>query len=141
VTLLTSLGAVVMVALAPILCTTIFGEQFAGSVDDLRVLVIGAFGIGALKLLGNALTAQGRPLLESAAIGVAFVTILVLDVILIPELGGLGAALASAIAYSMGGVAVMILFARALGTPVLDLVPRPSDVPWLLRLVRERLGR
>jgi O-antigen/teichoic acid export membrane protein len=141
VTLVTIVGALVMVALAPVLCTTVFGEQFAGSVDDLRVLVIGAFGIGALKLLGNALTAQGRPLLESLAIGVAFVAILALDIALIPELGGLGAATASAIAYSMGGVAVMILFARALGTPVLDLVPRPSDVPWIVRLIRERLGR
>ena len=141
VTLLTLGGAAVMIVAAPILCTTVFGSSFEGSIDDLRVLVLGALGIGALKLLGSALTAQGRPLLESAAIGVAFVAIIVLDVLLIPELGGLGAAIASAVAYTAGGIAVMVLFARALGATAGELLPRPGDIPWLARGLARRFRR
>jgi O-antigen/teichoic acid export membrane protein len=136
VTLLTLAGAVALIALAPVLCTEVFGESFAGSVDDLRVLAVGAVGIGALKLLGSALTARDRPLLESAAVGVAFVAIIALDVLLIPPLGGLGAAIASTVAYSAGGAAVALLFARALGYPARELVPRPSDLSVLVARLR-----
>ena len=43
------------------------------------VLALGSFGIATLKLLGNALTAQRRPLLETAGVAVAFVTVFALD--------------------------------------------------------------
>jgi O-antigen/teichoic acid export membrane protein len=134
----TAVGAAAMFALAPFLCVTLFGSAFEESVDDLRILVFGAFGIAALKLLGNALTAQGRPLRETAAVGVAFVLILILDAILIPLYGGEGAAIASAVAYSAGGVAVVLIFARTLGARARDLIPRPGDVPWLIRRVLRR---
>lgn len=135
----TAVMALGIVLAAPLLCTGVFGESFAGSVDDLRVLVLGGFGIGALKLLGSALTARDRPLLESAAIGVAFVTIIALDSLLIPELGGLGAAIASTVAYSAGGVAVTVLFVRTLGAPAGDLVPRAADARAAKGMIMSRL--
>jgi O-antigen/teichoic acid export membrane protein len=134
-------GALVMALAAPFLCITIFGEAFAGSVDDLRILAFGAFGIAALKLLGNALVAQGKPMLQTIAAAASFFTIIALDIILIPNHGGTGAAIASTIAYSVGGIAVVILFARALGARWSDLVPRPSDVTNLVARVRGVIGR
>jgi O-antigen/teichoic acid export membrane protein len=110
---------------------TIFGESFRGSVEMLRVLVLGGFGIVALKLLGNALTAQRKPLLETAAIGGAFVCTVVLDVILIPSHGGLGAAIASSVAYVSGGVVVALIFTRALKGRLGDLLPRGSELVWV----------
>ena len=127
-----------IVALAPFLCVTVFGSDFQESVDDLRILTFGAFGIAALKLLGNALTAQHRPLLETAAIGVAFALVVVLDILLIPAYGAEGAAVASTAAYSAGGVAVLIIFARALGARTRDLIPRPRDVSWVVARLRQR---
>ena len=116
-----------LIVAAPFLCVVAFGAAFRGSIDDLRVLALGAFGIVALKLLGSALTAQRRPLLETAAISIAFTVTVVLDVLLIPDYGGLGAAVASAVAYIGGGVAVVVLFGRGLGVRLARLVPRPSD--------------
>ena len=40
-----------LVLAAPFLCVTLFGPGFSGSIDELRVLSAGAFGIVALKLL------------------------------------------------------------------------------------------
>jgi O-antigen/teichoic acid export membrane protein len=134
---LTVLLAIGILLAAPFLCVTLFGGDFRGSVDDLRVLALGAFGIVALKLLGNALTAQAKPLLETAAIGVSFVTILVLDVLLIPEHGGLGAAIASSVAYTAGGIAVALIFSRALASRVSELAPRGTELIWLWRRLRE----
>jgi O-antigen/teichoic acid export membrane protein len=120
-----------LVVLAPFLCTTLAGDDFRGSIDDLRVLVFGTFGVLALQLLGNALTAQQRPLLETTATAVAFAATLALDLLLIPSHGGLGAAIASSLAYTAGGIAAAYLFSRSLGGRFRDLLPRGDEFAWL----------
>lgn len=134
--LITFVLAVAMIALAPILCVGVFGEEFRDSVTMMRILIVGVFGVVALKLLGNALTAQRKPLLETAAAAAAFIVILALDIILIPAHGGVGAAIASAVGYSVGGLAVALIFARALNGRLRDLVPHVRDLRWLRRRLR-----
>jgi O-antigen/teichoic acid export membrane protein len=107
------LAAGVIVAAEP-LCVGVFGSDFRGSVEDLRILALGGFGIVALKLFGDALTAQRKPVLESLAIGATFAATVGLDLVLIPAFGGVGAAIASTLAYSVGGVAVGLIFWRTL---------------------------
>jgi len=135
----TTLFALVMVAAAPLLCVTVFGEEFRGSVDDLRVLAAGAVGIVALKLFGGALVARGRPGLQSFGLSVGFVCTVVLDVVLIPPLGGLGAALASTLAYTAAGVVMAATFLRAAEARGSDLLPRAGELASFAREVRARL--
>ena len=85
------------------------------SIGPLRILALGAPGIIALKLFGSALTAQRRPLRETAAIGVAFASILALDAVLIPPHGAGGAAIASSAAYTIGGLAAAAIFVTTFG--------------------------
>jgi O-antigen/teichoic acid export membrane protein/O-antigen ligase len=127
-TLITVFLGGLMVIAAPFLCVTIFGSGFEDSIDDLRILVLGAVGMIALKQLGNALTAQRKPVLTSIAIGIAFAATVALDVLLIPDHGGAGAALASTIAYSVGGVAIGAIFLWQMRAPISALVPRRKDV-------------
>ena len=122
---------VAMILLAPFLCVTIFGDDFRGSIDDLRVLVPGAFGIVAMKLMANALTARNKPGLASSAIGVAFAVTIVLDILLIPDHGGLGAAIASTVAYVTAGAVAAFFAARALAIEGRAFVPRRADLAWL----------
>lgn len=138
-TMLTAVTVVGLVVAAPFLTASIFGSEFRGAADDLRVLALGGFGVVALKLLGNAMTAQGMPLRETAGIAGAFVATIVLDVVLIPPYGGLGAAAASAAAYGLGGIVITVLFCRALGRGAADLLPRPADVVWLAEAARRVL--
>jgi O-antigen/teichoic acid export membrane protein len=139
--LVTALLAIGLFALAPLLTAWVFGNEFRGSIDDLRVLTLGGFGVVALKLLGNVLTAQRKPLLETTAISVAFVATLALDIVLIPPFGGFGAALASSIAYTAGGVVVVLLFVTTFGRPSGGLIPRARDVVWFRGKLRELLRR
>ena len=140
-TIFTLVLAIVFIAAAPILCVWFFGESFRGSIDDLRVLVLGAFGVVAVKQLGSVLTGQGKPTLTSVAIGISFVATVLLDIALIPPFGGLGAAIASSVAYTVGGIAVAVIFARTLGGGVAALVPRRSDLRQLWRGLRALLKR
>ena len=62
----------------------------------------------AMKLFGNALTAQRQPMLANAALAIAFGATIGLDLLLIPRYGGVGAAWASTLAYTAGGIAVAV---------------------------------
>jgi O-antigen/teichoic acid export membrane protein len=138
---LTLVSAVVMIGAAPFLCVTVFGSAFEGSVRDLRILALGAFGIAAIKQLGAALTSQNRPLLETAGILAAFAVTAVTDILLIPSHADLGASIASTVSYSAGGLAMAVLFVRALGGRPSDLVPRRSDLRWCWAAIRSRTRR
>jgi O-antigen/teichoic acid export membrane protein len=132
------------VVFAPFLTVAIFGADFEGAVDDLQILLIGVFGLLALQQLGNALTAQGRPGLWASAAAVTFAAMVILDIVLIPPFGGEGAAIASRVAYAVGGVVAIVFFLRFFGGPASALVPRLSELPeygrTALRTVRRRRG-
>jgi len=134
--LVTVASVLAMIAAAPFLCVAVFGSEFRGSIDDLRVLAAGAFGMAAVKLFGSALVARGRPVSQSVAIGAGFALTVVLDIILIPPFGGLGAALASTLAYTAAGATIAAIFLRALEGRAAELVPRVGDVAWLAQRVR-----
>jgi hypothetical protein len=56
-----------------------------------------------------------------------------LDVLLIPRYGGNGAALASSCAYCLGGTVACVVFVRAVGGRLLDLLPGRTEVGDLWR--------
>ncbi|MFN2469224.1 MAG: oligosaccharide flippase family protein [Gaiellaceae bacterium] len=130
-----------MALAAPFLCVTVFGDEFRGSIPDLRLLLIGGLGVVALKLLGNALTCQGKPLLETAGVMVAFAVTVALDIALIPLFDDRGAAVASAAAYSAGGLAMAVIFVRRLRTPPKELLPRGDEGALLYRKLRGTVRR
>jgi O-antigen/teichoic acid export membrane protein len=138
---LTAPLVVLGVIFAPFFTVTIFGSEFEGAVDDLRILLIGVFGVLALQQLGNALTAQGRPELWASAAAVTFVAMIVLDILLIPPFGGEGAAIASRVAYTIGGAIAIVFFLRYFGGPASALVPRFSEVPEYWRTLTRTLRR
>lgn len=142
---ITAVFTLAMVVLAPLLVVRPFGQAFRGATDDLRVLALGAFGILTLKLFSNALTAQRRPGRASFAAAAAFAATLSLDLLLIPNHGGLGAAIASTLAYSAGGVAACVLFSRHFGVRGRELLPRGGELLFagrqLWRLLLLQLAR
>jgi Na+-driven multidrug efflux pump len=63
---------------------------------------------------------------------------IVLDLLLIPPYGGLGAAIASTASYLTGAVVIAVVFGRAFGSRALDLVPRRADAAWIVSKLRSR---
>lgn len=122
------------------LCVTVFGPGFAPGVDELRVLALAAFGIVAVELLSSVLISQRKPLHASAAVAVAFLLTVVLNPLLIPREGGLGAAIARTLAYTAAGVVAALMFRHVLHGRLRDLLPRGSELPWFLRKVRGRFS-
>ena len=80
----------------------LYGDQFADAVPQARLLLVGMLLGGAAGVASGYLYARGRPGLNSVAMGVGLVVTVVLDLVLIPVYGGMGAAAASTAAYLLG---------------------------------------
>ena len=96
----------------------------------LWVLAPGTASFTVAKILQNDLQARGHLNHCMSACTVVLVTMLALDVVLIPTHGAWGAAVASSIAYGASAVYTLVAYARCGGAGIGQcLVPRPSD--WL----------
>ena len=127
-----------MFAAAPILCVTVFGEDFRGSTDDAphpRLRPLSA--IVALKLFGSALVAQGRPLLQTAAIGAGLRLHDRARHRADPAVRRHSARRSPRLTtHTLAGAVVAAIFLRVVGGSPRDLVPRASDLTWFASGVR-----
>lgn len=98
--ILTSLAAMAVYVGAPFLISKLIGEAYKPALDVLPFLLVGAVISTAHKMLGSSLTGRGHAL--SAAVGtwVGAVIMVVLDVVLLPRLGLIGAGIATCVGYS-----------------------------------------
>lgn len=133
---LTVFFALVLVVAAPLLCGGIFGPEFDEATQLLRLLAAGSLGISAAKLIGIALIAQRRPLLESVSMGAGFLTAILLYIVLIPPLGATGAAIASTVAYTVAGLTAAVFLVREFGVRPRQFFPRRGDLDRLAGMVR-----
>ena len=106
------LGATALALLAFPLFPWVYGEQFRAAIWPAVIIVSGlvaepAAGVGSAFLLGS-----GRPGLNSLLLGAGLAVTLLLDVVLIPAHGAVGAAWASAVAYLLTDVLLVLVMWR-----------------------------
>lgn len=126
---------------APWVLPMLFGPEFIGSVNALRLLLPGILFVSAYKLLATLLTHRG--LLHFNLYGSLLAAILTvgLDLILIPRTGIQGAAVASTISYLAVLVVTCLVLRFRLGLNVMDFFfMRPSDIGFLRTMFRKTRG-
>jgi O-antigen/teichoic acid export membrane protein len=125
----------------PVFIPIVFGPRFQASVEPFLWLLPGAFGYAALKVFGSALLASsftGRSPIGSIA---ALVAGVVLDLLLIPPFGAVGAAAAASGAFLVGGVVALALYRALFPFEWSRLIPGRGDVAVLAQLLsRFRAG-
>jgi O-antigen/teichoic acid export membrane protein len=130
-------------AAAPVLIAFGYGRDFLPSLVPFYVLLPGMWFLGTSSLVTNDLRGRGRPGTSSLIAGVMMLATIALDLVLIPPLGYVGAALASLAVYVLFGIVSVVVLARILGLPARTLVvPTRADLaayPAALRRVRSRL--
>jgi O-antigen/teichoic acid export membrane protein len=107
----------------------LFGREFDGAVVPAAILLLGLSGGGVGAIVTAFLYGQGRPGLNSIAMGAGLAATVVLDLLLIPPFGIVGAAVASCVAYLIT-TAVLIAFfssvSRSRGAEASE--PTPTQV-------------
>ena len=138
-----SLAGVGAVALgAPVLIFVGYGSAFAPALLPLYILLPGTWMFGAGNVMGDVFRGRGRPGLPSILAGVAIVVTVVLDLLLIPPLGTVGAAIASTCAYTVFGVSSAVCLARLEGLSARRRVLADrEEMQMLLQTVSGRLAR
>jgi O-antigen/teichoic acid export membrane protein len=104
--------------LFPVLIPLVFGKDFAPSVAPALWLLPGMVSITVVKLLSHSLAGAGRPGCATLTNLIGLSGTVVLDILLIPRLGIVGAALASSLAYSISALTITVLYVRNTRMPL-----------------------
>lgn len=107
-------SSVTVAAVAPWAVPLIFGREFSESVMIIWVLLLGSVLGNAGSVAGAGLVALGRPGLRSWSLGIALLVNFSTLIVLAPVMGGLGAAVATAMgSFVAGTLNVIWVTARA----------------------------
>jgi O-antigen/teichoic acid export membrane protein len=140
VMVVTIAAVIAAAALGPVLLPLVFGHDYAGSVEPFLWLLPSAFGFTATAVFSNALLASGAPALSSLGPLVSLTVGVTLDVMLMPTLGAVGAAIAASAALLCGGTAAAVAYGVRAGLRPAALIPRRADVVRLASRATRRAG-
>jgi len=114
---------------ARLLFPLFFSDQFNAALKPFFILLPGVVALGTSKVIVNDLAGRGRPLINTVVSGAALVLNIAVNLVLIPLYGISGAALTSAITYTLSSLALVIIFKRISGTGWKELIYlRKSDL-------------
>ena len=126
-------------AVTPVALPAIFGAEFVHAVDQALVLLLAGIPLAGNAVLTTALAADGAP--GKASIGESMALLITVPglLILVPPLGGLGAAIVGLAAYSVSFAYQMHVLRGRLGGSLRSfLVPRAEDARWAMDLLVRR---
>lgn len=110
--LLTAGAFVPLWLLAGLVIPAFYGPEFSSAVSPARIVLIGLAFEGVAGVVTGLLYGIGRPGLNSWAMGAGLAVTVMLDLLLIPPFGAVGAAIASAVAYSTSTLMLTWFFWR-----------------------------
>ena len=121
------------------LIVTLFGADYAPAYPALLALLPGLLGLCYASILRLDLLGKNRPGTVSLMMGAGAALNLVLNIVLIPAWGIVGAAAASSIAYLAVTVAMLVLYCRLSGVPLgQTLIILPADLTPLRQMLQRR---
>ena len=124
----TGAACVILLVAARPLVTLLYSSRFAGAVAPLRWLLPGIFTLSIGKVLVGELLAREKARYTVWASGAAVVTNVAGNLLLVPQMGIAGAALASSVSYSVLSGVLTWYYLRVTGTRWTSLVPRVEDL-------------
>ena len=127
------LGTVLAIVLASWFVPLLFGEPYRRSAEIFQVHAWSCIGIASAHARYKWMAAAGLQRLAPAVTGIGLVLAVMLNLLLIPQWGGLGAAVATVTAYALSGHAASYMF------PALrDVAAMQTRALWpWMRLARE----
>jgi O-antigen/teichoic acid export membrane protein len=124
----TSVGAIVLVLLAPEIVRLLFSARFLSVVSSMRFLSVGVVALAGSNLLMGDLSGRGRPEISGYVGSIGAATNIALNILWLPRFGITGAGMASAVSYSVTFATCVFFYCRVSKTSLRGLlVPSRSD--------------
>jgi O-antigen/teichoic acid export membrane protein len=124
----TGAACVVIWVFAEIIIDFLYSSEFLYVVEPLRWLLPGIFALSIGKVLVTELLARQKPYYSLCATGIAVTVNVLMNLLLVPHLGIVGAAIASTISYSMLSIMITWCYLRETGVAWRWLLPSKNDV-------------
>lgn len=102
--------------LSPYIIPWVFGEKFRQSVLIVQTIMPGIIMVIIFRILSGQLSGMGKPLVALKAFIPALILNVILNYLLIPEHGGMGAAISTNVSYIVGTIIYTIAYCRITGT-------------------------
>lgn len=131
-------AALVLFLLSKFIIVLMYGESFIKSVNVLNTLLPGVLLLTIFKVINMDLSGKGKPWVSLKAMIPALVINIVLNFVLIPDYGSVGAALASTISYTFASILFIFFYSRETKIPVSVLVKyQASDFQPIIHLLKK----
>lgn len=141
VTLFGVVTAAVLALMSSPLVLILFGQPFAEAVPALRWLLLGTIAWTVTNVTWQYASARGRPGLGVFVFGVAVALDVLLNVLLLPRWGVVGAGIAATASYMLAALLFLRFFTQWERCSLREaLVATPSDLRRLWRAAREASG-
>jgi O-antigen/teichoic acid export membrane protein len=138
---ITVVAGLAYLGLGGIAIRVLYGEAYAGAIAPMMLMLPGIVMLSLYLLLTRNFTSRNRQEVNIAAAGTALAVNVALNAVLIPRLGISGAAISTAVSYSLAAVILLVVFRRESGTSFGDtLVVRRHDFAGYRRLAGRALG-
>ncbi len=132
----TATAVLVLVAVPPTLLTALFGREFGPAQTVMQLLAPGAIIMAVQMLISSYFSGRAQYRRNNAASLVGLVATVGGGLLLIPQLGIRGAALASTLSYAASTAFLLWHFRRTTGLGPTAFLVRPADLVYLWQLVR-----
>ena len=138
----TAICAFALALLATQAIPMFYGEPFRPSVSALFWLLPGIVIFSVANVLAAYIAGIGKPRLNLYVSGVSLIITVILDLVLIPKLNIVGAAIASTASYSVAAFMLIFFFIRETGASLRDvLLPSSEDLGLAVQLAEPVLKR
>jgi len=140
VTFLASLLAcVVLYFLVPFFLPMIYGEKFIPSIVMIQAILPGILMMVLYKTLMSYYTGSGKPKILIFSVLISLVINIFLNIIFIPQYGGVGAAWATNISYTILAIILLFSFCRSLKYGIWELFSFKKEDFNLLKKLLQRI--
>ena len=135
--LITILGALLLFGLSKWLIPFLYSEAYLPAVEPLQVLLVGIVAISMERILANDIVARGKPMINAYIASASLVANIILNIILIPEFGIMGAAWATSITYSLMAIVKLFVYCKLSGnSPINVIMLKRSDINLYFRAAK-----
>lgn len=140
--LIVLIAAFVLWLVIPHLLPFIYGQRFAPSIPIVRLMLPGIIMFVIVRILSGRFAGAGQPKLLILLFVPTLLVNVILNVIWIPSYGGLGAAMATNVSYTLGALGMLVLFSVKMNISFKDLIVyQRSDFAFLSKVAKRFRGR
>ena len=100
------------IVLGKFLITLMYGKEFVDAYAVIVLLIVGALSMSIYKIIGIILVSQGKRVVNFVSLAISASVNVVLNYLMIPKIGMMGAAIASIASYTICAIILLFYFRR-----------------------------